>query len=433
MPSSQQTEELYAHYATRPVVTTDSRNIPAGAIFFALRGPSFNGNAFAADALRRGASLAVVDDPTVLPADAGEARAQGYFMVDDVLATLQALAARHRMQLGIPILAITGTNGKTTTKELTHVVLSQRYRTYATRGNLNNHIGVPLTLLSMTPDTELGIVEMGASAPGEIAALCLIARPDYGLITNIGKAHLEGFGGEEGVKAAKGELYDWLAANGGYAFVRRDDATLTALAAQRPALKRIDYDASAAEGVQSRLTGDYNRFNIAAAATIGRRFGVAEEAIRRAVAEYTPTINRSQTIRTERNLVVADCYNANPSSMRAALEWFAHTAPHDLDEEVAGKAVILGDMLELGRWSAAEHRAVLDMLPGMGLDLAILLGPEFCAAADALPGGTGSPATFPDTETALRELHDRFASLTRMAVLLKGSRGMALERIIPSL
>ncbi len=393
MPSSQQTEELYAHYATRPVVTTDSRNIPAGAIFFALRGPSFNGNAFAADALRRGASLAVVDDPTVLPADAGEARAQGYFMVDDVLATLQALAARHRMQLGIPILAITGTNGKTTTKELTHVVLSQRYRTYATRGNLNNHIGVPLTLLSMTPDTELGIVEMGASAPGEIAALCLIARPDYGLITNIGKAHLEGFGGEEGVKAAKGELYDWLAANGGYAFVRRDDATLT----------------------------------------IGRRFGVAEEAIRRAVAEYTPTINRSQTIRTERNLVVADCYNANPSSMRAALEWFAHTAPHDLDEEVAGKAVILGDMLELGGWSAAEHRAVLDMLPGMGLDLAILIGPEFCAAADALPGGTGSPATFPDTETALRELHDRFASLTRMAVLLKGSRGMALERIIPSL
>ena len=209
MPSQQQISELYDLYTAHPAVTTDSRHIPEGAIFFALRGPSFDGNAFAAEALRKGAALAVVDDPEAIPSGTNPGR--DYFLVDNVLQTLQELAAMHRTRLGIPILAITGTNGKTTTKELVHAVLSQKYRVYATQGNLNNHIGVPLTLLAMPAGIEFGIVEMGASAPGEIAALCRIAKPDYGIVTNIGKAHLEGFGDEEGVKAAKGELYDRLA------------------------------------------------------------------------------------------------------------------------------------------------------------------------------------------------------------------------------
>ena len=343
MPSQQQISELYDLYTAHPAVTTDSRHIPEGAIFFALRGPSFDGNAFAAEALRKGAALAVVDDPEAIPSGTNPGR--DYFLVDNVLQTLQELAAMHRTRLGIPILAITGTNGKTTTKELVHAVLSQKYRVYATQGNLNNHIGVPLTLLAMPAGIEFGIVEMGASAPGEIAALCRIAKPDYGIVTNIGKAHLEGFGDEEGVKAAKGELYDRLAADGGVAFVRQDDATLAAMAAQRPTLKTVRYGAEAADGLKSQLVGNYNRFNIAAAATIGRHFGVGEKELYGAIRDYAPTINRSQIIRTKNNIVIADCYNANPSSMRAALDWFGKLSPYDLDATKSEKIAILGDML----------------------------------------------------------------------------------------
>ena len=332
------------------------------------------------------------------------------------------------------IIAITGTNGKTTTKELVHAVLSQKYRVYATQGNLNNHIGVPLTLLAMPAGIEFGIVEMGASAPGEIAALCRIAKPDYGIVTNIGKAHLEGFGDEEGVKAAKGELYDRLAADGGVAFVRQDDATLAAMAAQRPTLKTVRYGAEAADGLKSQLVGNYNRFNIAAAATIGRHFGVGEKELYGAIRDYAPTINRSQIIRTKNNIVIADCYNANPSSMRAALDWFGKLSPYDLDATKSEKIAILGDMLELGKWSAAEHRAILELILGMDFKRVVLIGQEFCDAAAAadLREATQkmSLMTFPDMDAALFYLRERLAYVKNKVVLLKGSRGMALERIV---
>ncbi len=283
------------------------------------------------------------------------AEVPGTLLVPDTLAALQQLAREHRRALGIPILALTGSNGKTTTKELVHRVLSERFRTSATQGNLNNHIGVPLTLLAMTRDTEFGVVEMGASACGEIALLCSIAEPNYGLITNIGRAHLDGFGGPEGVRRGKGELYDFLAANGGRAFVCRDDDVLTPMAAERDPLAAEYYPATLAEGMRHRLEGEYNRFNIAAAVAVGRYFDIDEERIRHAVAGYVPDNHRSQRIETPHNTVLADCYNANPSSMRAAIGHFR--------TESAGthtqKALILGDMLELGDWAQAEHEAIL--------------------------------------------------------------------------
>lgn len=436
MPTRQQTEALYEIYRKHRTVTTDSRNVPEGALFFALRGPSFDGNAFAADALAAGASLAVVDDPAALPAgfEPERAAAAGYFLTDDVLETLQALAALHRTRLGIPVLAVTGTNGKTTTKELLTAVLSRKFEVSATQGNLNNHIGVPLTLLSMPDDTRFGIVEMGASTQGEIARLCRIARPDYGIVTNVGKAHLEGFGDEEGVKAAKGELYDWLAETGGLAFIRKDDGTLAEMAARRPALRTVWYEASAADGLKSRLAGSYNRFNIAAAAAAGRHFGVPEIEIHAAIRDYVPSINRSQIIRTSSNIVIADCYNANPSSMRAALEWFGKLSACDLDRTKSEKIVFLGDMLELGRWSAAEHRSILDTVLGMDFKRAVLIGREFCHAVSEadIPKDDMkmSLMTFPDTDVALFYLRDRLAFLKNKVILLKGSRGIALERII---
>lgn len=437
MPSQQQISELYDLYTAHPAVTTDSRHIPEGAIFFALRGPSFDGNAFAAEALRKGAALAVVNDPEAIPSGTNPGR--DYFLVDNVLQTLQELAAMHRTRLGIPILAITGTNGKTTTKELVHAVLSQKYRVYATQGNLNNHIGVPLTLLAMPAGIEFGIVEMGASAPGEIAALCRIAKPDYGIVTNIGKAHLEGFGDEEGVKAAKGELYDRLAADGGVAFVRQDDATLAAMAAQRPTLKTVRYGAEAADGLKSQLVGNYNRFNIAAAATIGRHFGVGEKELYGAIRDYAPTINRSQIIRTKNNIVIADCYNANPSSMRASVENFL---AEPLGRRTA-RVLILGDMLELGEWSAEEHAAVVRLaLQGAGASGAaplpagtatqlLLVGPEFARAVAALPRKPAATELFASREELLERLRTR--PVENALVLLKGSRGIGLEKALEAL
>ena len=363
-----------------------------------------------------------------------EAQRRGIPVMSEVEFAWQLRVNNERTGTPAPWIGITGTNGKTTTKELVHAVLSQKYRVYATQGNLNNHIGVPLTLLAMPAGIEFGIVEMGASAPGEIAALCRIAKPDYGIVTNIGKAHLEGFGDEEGVKAAKGELYDRLAADGGVAFVRQDDATLAAMAAQRPTLKTVRYGAEAADGLKSQLVGNYNRFNIAAAATIGRHFGVGEKELYGAIRDYAPTINRSQIIRTKNNIVIADCYNANPSSMRAALDWFGKLSPYDLDATKSEKIAILGDMLELGKWSAAEHRAILELILGMDFKRVVLIGQEFCDAAAAadLREATQkmSLMTFPDMDAALFYLRERLAYVKNKVVLLKGSRGMALERIV---
>lgn len=434
MSDTERIERLYACYTAHPTVCTDSRRITPGCIFFALRGATFDGNQFAASALQQGAALAVTDDPAVLPqgiTDPDALLEAGYFPVADVLTTLQALAAHHRQQLGIPILAITGTNGKTTTKELTTAVMATRFAVHATVGNLNNHIGVPLTLLSMTPETTFGIVEMGASAPGEIAALCRIARPDYGLITNVGRAHLAGFGGTEGVRATKGELYDWLAATGGRAFVRMDDPTLADMAAERPSLQTLPYDISAADGIESRLAGDYNRFNIAAAATVGRHFGVPEEAVRQAIRDYIPSLNRSQVIVRPNRTLIVDCYNANPSSMQAALDWFDREAG-----EATGKAVILGDMLELGAWSAAEHRAVLDRVLALRPATAILIGHEFgqlAAEVQSHAGGATALHFFPDTESAAQAITAGNLLAQARTVLLKGSRGIALEKLLPLL
>ncbi len=433
MNSQERLRRLYEIFLAHPTVATDSRNISAGSIFFALRGKSFDGNAFAASALSRGAVLAVVDDPAAVPAgDFENAVSHGYFPVDDVLETLRSLAALHRRTLGIPVIAITGTNGKTTTKELSAAVLSRRFRTEATRGNLNNHIGVPLTLLSLAGDTQLAIVEMGASAPGEIAALCETAAPDYGIITNIGRAHLEGFGGEEGIRRTKGELYDYLASHGGRAFVRRDDPALVSMCEERPGLNIIWYDSSTADGIPSRLAGDYNRLNIAAAAAIGRFFGADDTEIREAVGSYEPTINRSQTIVTPRNTVIADCYNANPSSMKAAIEWFGRTQGPG-----TGQTMILGDMLELGAWSSEEHRAIIALALGFSPAHLVLVGREFCRALDdvdpaGIPAGT-SVAAFADTDACLAGLKELPGIVSGRRILLKGSHGIALERLLPCL
>ena len=387
--------DLYDLYRSHPRVSTDTRHIEPGSIFFALRGANFDGNRFAAEALEKGAAAAVIDDPAALT----DPRMR---LVDNTLTALQELARMHRRTLRIPILAISGSSGKTTTKELVSRVLAARFAVYATHGNLNNHIGVPLTLLAMDDTTQFGIVEMGASACGEIARLAEIAEPDYGLLTNIGRAHLGGFGGPEGVRRGKGELFDYLAAHGGRAFVRADDETLHAMAAERTTLAVEYYPASVADGFESHLEGRYNRFNVAAAVAVGRWFGVPDAEIRRAVADYVPDNHRSQRIETPRNTVIADCYNANPGSMRAAVE-------NLLDEPLGNRkrrVLILGDMLELGEWSLAEHETVIRQAA---------LDPQ----AELLLASCGE----------LRQ-HLQATPVTDARVLVKGSHGIGLEKIL---
>lgn len=416
-----ETERLYALFEKYPTVVTDSRRAGDGTLFFALRGDRYDGNRFALAALDAGAACAVVDDPAVA-AQAGAAYAGRLVAVDDALAALQALAREHRRRLGIPLLAIVGSNGKTTTKELVSRVLAERYTIYATQGNLNNHIGVPLTLLAMTRDTELGVVEMGASACGEIALLCAIAEPNFGLITNVGRAHLEGFGGVEGVRRGKGELYDYLAASGGRAFVRRDDATLVKMAAERGNLAVELYDAAIADGVEHHLEGAFNRLNVAAAMAVGRYFGVDEERIRDAVATYRPDNNRSQRQQTARNTLVVDCYNANPSSMQASLTNF-------LGEAFAGgKVAVLGDMLELGAWSEAEHRAAIEQTLSGDVEQLWLVGAEFSAAWRATGRSDRRVRLFCSCDEAAAALS--VSPFAGKLVLLKGSHGIGLERLV---
>ena len=409
--------ELYDLYRAHPHVSTDTRRIEPGSIFFALRGANFDGNRFVGEALEKGAVAAVCDDPAALE----DPRVR---LVGDTLTALQELAREHRRALGIPILAISGSSGKTTTKELVSRVLSARFTVYATRGNLNNHIGVPLTLLAMDRDTEFGIVEMGASACGEIARLAEIAEPDYGVLTNIGRAHLEGFGGPEGVRRGKGELFDYLAAHGGRAFVLADDETLNAMAAERESLAAEYYPASLADGFESRLEGGYNRFNIAAAVAVGRYFEVPEPEIRRAVADYTPDNLRSQRIETAHNTLIADCYNANPTSMRAAIENFLGEPLGDRRRRV----LILGDMLELGEWSTAEHETVIELAARNPRAELLLVGGEFARAYAALPEKPERVTLCPSREELIHLLQ---ADPVREAlVLVKGSHGIGLEKVL---
>ncbi len=386
------TAELYELYKEHPVVTTDSRECPQGALFFALKGSSFDGNAFAAQALEKGCAYAVVDEAKY--AKAGDGR---YVWVEDALEALQQLAHYHREQLKIPVIQITGTNGKTTTKELTAAVLSRKHNVLYTQGNLNNHIGVPKTLLELSPEHTIAVIETGANHPGEIKALAGIADPDFGLVTNVGMAHLEGFGSFEGVMRAKGELYDYLRAKHGTVFIDHDSEDLERMAG---GLHQIRYgspcdEVLSVEGevlecnpflkirwrpaggewqeVQTRLIGAYNMQNVLAAATIGRTFGVQADSVNQALAAYEPKNNRSQFMETDDNKLLVDAYNANPSSMRAAIENFR-------DMKVERRMAILGDMEELGSSSWKAHQAIADLLVESGFEHVWLVGTKFKTA-----------------------------------------------------
>lgn len=420
-------DKLYNAYLASRHVTTDSRAITPGCIFFAFRGANFDGNAFAPQALEQGAALCVISDPQYKVDDR-------CIVVPDVLATLQELAREHRRHLTIPVIGITGTNGKTTTKELVHAVLARRYKTSATAGNFNNHLGVPLTILAIPADTQIAIVEMGANHPGEIAGLCSIADPDCGLITNVGRAHLEGFGSFDGVIRTKSELYRHLAAKNGLVFVNADNEHLM------PIAKNIDHHltyGSSAEAdtrgtyvgsdpymhfyfevgdnvynTHSHLLGAYNFDNAMAAVAVGLHFGVEPWDIKEAIEAYTPANQRSQWKETANNNLYLDCYNANPSSMAAALRAFSDIkAPH--------KAAIIGAMRELGSTSLEEHQRLVDTLDKSHLDYCLLIGPEFDGIS--LTNNTKHVNTTEEAITLLKEWGPK-----GYTILIKGSNSNRL-------
>lgn len=443
---SMEIKELYEVYKAHPVVTTDSRNCPKGSIFFALKGETFDGNKFAVAAIEKGCAYAVVDDKTIEHPQT--------ILVDNVLDALQQLARYHREQLDIPFVGITGTNGKTTTKELVATVLSKKYRVHYTQGNFNNHIGVPLTLLSIKPDCEIAVVEMGANHPGEIKTLANIALPTCGLITNVGKAHLEGFGSLEGVINTKKELYDNLAARGGHVFVNAANPLLmNVLNAESYTTYSSNPDVVA--DVNGRLVrcapyvefewakfqlsthfvGAYNLDNMLAAITVGLHFGVDEKDICDAISNYVPANNRSQLTKTERNTLIVDAYNANPTSMMAAIDNF------DLMEG-ENKVAILGDMLELGEQSEVEHQNIVRRLMESKIEKIILVGKEFskCTMHNAQPMvlSLGEKCTIDGRFVVYKSLEvlletQCIASLQSQLILLKGSNGIGLYKLIPYL
>jgi UDP-N-acetylmuramoyl-tripeptide--D-alanyl-D-alanine ligase len=426
-------ESLYSMFLEAGSLATDTRKIDPGCIFLALKGDNFDGNAFAADALAKGARFAVIDDPSFASNDK-------MLLVDDTLTTLQQLAEHHRKQLTIPVIGITGTNGKTTTKELIHAVLSTKYQALATKGNFNNHIGVPLTLLSIKPTTEIAIVEMGANHEGEIASLCRIARPGFGLITNIGKAHLEGFGSFEGVIRAKSELYAFIRENGGRVFLNADNELLTRLAGK---ITSVTYGAKAGTychgwpeeahpyaGVQwnspnglheikTKLVGGYNFENIMAAICVGQYFGVGLNDIISAISAYKPANNRSQTIETENNHLIMDAYNANPTSMKAAILNFRQV-------KSLAKMAIIGDMLELGDESPKEHAEVIRLLDESDFETVILVGPRFVSTV--IPQHFLAFASPAEAKKWLKKY-----PVKKHTILVKGSRGIHLEELTDAL
>ncbi|MBQ7443239.1 MAG: UDP-N-acetylmuramoyl-tripeptide--D-alanyl-D-alanine ligase [Bacteroidaceae bacterium] len=428
-------------FLAHPVVSTDSRHCPEGCMFFALKGERFDGNQYAAMALEGGAAVAVVDAPSVAASLPGRA-----LLVDDVLATLQALAREHRRRFRGPVIQVTGTNGKTTTKELLAAVLGRRYHVLWTQGNLNNHIGVPLTLLRLRPaEHEVAVVETGANHPGEIAALCGIVEPDFGLITNVGRAHLAGFGSFDGVKRTKGELYDFLSSRpGGNVFVNTCDADLSAMAAARFGLPLADNAriipyvsgrlsattgaelsfcweegadcAGVVHEVRTHLVGNYNLANLRAAVTVGLAFGVTPADIDAALAAYQPTLGRSEFKTTPYNALIVDAYNANPTSMRAALDNFA-SIRHER------KMVILGDMRELGSVSHEEHCRVVEQVLKSDVQEAWFVGEEFAAAVSAV-GSTAPVVTLPDVAAAKARI--AASRPEGFLILVKGSNGTRL-------
>ncbi|MCD8166381.1 MAG: UDP-N-acetylmuramoyl-tripeptide--D-alanyl-D-alanine ligase [Bacteroides sp.] len=422
---------LYTLFQRCSGVTTDSRKIVSGVLYIALRGEKFNGNEFAAEALRKGALYAVMDDPAC--AEPGNDQ---MILVEDSLSTLQELASYHRKVLGTTIIGITGTNGKTTTKELIAAVLSGSYRVLYTQGNLNNHIGVPLTLLQLTPQHQLAVIEMGASHPGEIHTLASIADPDCGLITNVGKAHLEGFGSFEGVIRTKGELYEYLREKkGSTVFIHHENSYLMGIA---QGLNAVYYGTeeglyvngritgsspylslewkSGREGnhpIETRLIGAYNLENALAAITLGWYFGVEPQKINEALSGYTPTNNRSQLTETSKNKLILDAYNANPTSMKAAVTNFETI-------DAPRKMVILGDMKELGEDSYEEHQKIVSLLEDAHFERVILVGENFCQTDN-------SYECYDTTEKALRALET--ASPEGYLILIKGSNSMHLNKV----
>jgi UDP-N-acetylmuramoyl-tripeptide--D-alanyl-D-alanine ligase len=423
-------DQLYQKYLECNHVSTDSRAVQDQSLFFALNGPNFKGTTFAQQALEKGARYAVVDDP--------ELASDTCFVVKDTLQALQDLARYHREQFTIPVIGITGSNGKTTTKELIHAVLSQQYNTLYTQGNLNNHIGVPLTLLRLKPEHEMAIIEMGANHIGEIALLSSIALPDYGMITNIGKAHLEGFGSLEGVARGKSELYLHLDAKGGTVFVNTGNEHLMRMS--RRIDKKITYPAptdfyhselieaspyvvyrdEAGNEVTTQLVGSYNYENMAAAACIGKYFNVPLEKINAAIATYSPENNRSQVMQKGSNTLILDAYNANPTSMAAAIRNFGNM-------EASRKVMVLGDMFEMGPESAAEHNLIGNIIAEHNFDTVLLCGKDMQHAA----AGHTEFRHF-DTKQELQEWLLK-NPVTESYVLIKGSRGMGLETLVEML
>jgi UDP-N-acetylmuramoyl-tripeptide--D-alanyl-D-alanine ligase len=429
--------KLYELFLQHRKVSTDSRKIEPGCIFFALKGEKFDGNRYATQALNDGALCAVVDDPSV-------AQGEGYFLVEDVLQALQDLARHHRRQLHIPIIGITGSNGKTTTKELVAAVMGTQYRLQYTQGNLNNHIGVPLTLLQLDASLEVAVIEMGANHQGEIDLLSRIAEPTHGLITNIGKAHLEGFGGIEGVKKGKSELYRYLAESGGLAFVNSDEAFLSELSSV--VKKRVFYEAN--ENPQpenkpyevkllqvqptikvafldenqelleadSHLMGMHNFQNIKTAVSLGKYFKVPSRKIKAALENYIPSMNRSQTVQFGSNTILLDAYNANPSSMEETLRTFAAST-------ASQRIAILGDMFELGEEAAVEHEKIAALAESLAIDQVVLVGQNFAAAAQKRNGLHFN---------RVQDLKPWFDGQVwkNAHILIKGSRGMALEKVL---
>lgn len=424
-------EQLYELYQQATGVSTDTRNIEQGNLFFALKGPTFNGNEFAANALALGASAVVVDEPGhVVPGD------KRYVVVEDALKSLQQLAHHHRNVLNIPIIAITGTNGKTTTKELVSVVLAEKYQVKATVGNLNNHIGVPLTLLSMGDKTEIGVVEMGANKIGDIRELCEIAAPSHGLITNIGKAHLEGFGDIDGVLRAKTELYQHLKATGGTVFINSRNPVLANMAKrfERPVLYAqpgdfyectlveanpfVRFQTKDGQVHQTKMLGTYNFDNIATALTVGMFFEIEEEKAIRAIGAYIPSNMRSQLVEKRSNLILLDAYNANPSSMEEAIKAFGKMTGKK------HKLIILGDMYELGNAEVEEHKKIGALLSQVDIDKVCFTGKAMQHALTHAPRGL----YFPDPFSLRNWLQD--SRLEDYLILIKGSRGMKLEGLV---